>query len=236
MSSSQRYSVVIPAAGVGRRMGSEQPKQYIEIDGKTILEHTLEPFIQHPDIAQIVVVVSADDPYCQSMNCLQQAKVNVAYGGQERCHSVMNGIMHLRDTITPDEWVLVHDAARPCIHQSEISLLIEALKAHPVGGILAWPVRDTMKRSDDQGKIVDTIEREHLWHALTPQMFRWQILFDALNEAHNQGQVVTDEAQAVERMGLQPQLVAASCYTSKVTTPADLQLAQQYLAMHRRIR
>ncbi|MCK5876237.1 MAG: 2-C-methyl-D-erythritol 4-phosphate cytidylyltransferase [Candidatus Marithrix sp.] len=218
--------VIIPAAGIGSRMGSECPKQYLQLQGKTILQHTLERF-NLANIAGIVVCIAEHDTYWDELTFPMQ--VIRANGGKERCHSVLNGLQVLQQYAQPDDWVLVHDAARPCIRQTDIENLITKLVAHPVGGLLGLPVRDTMKRSDAKSEIVATVEREKLWHALTPQMFRLELLFNALQAVLSNNELVTDEAQAVEKQGLKPLLVTGHADNIKITHPQDLVLAELYL-------
>lgn len=229
MSTRSRYWAVIPAAGVGRRMQADKPKQYIEILGKTILEHTVQSFISHPQIAKVVVVVGADDPYWPELSIASDKKVIQAVGGEERCHSVLNGLSALNEHANVNDWVLVHDAARPCIDKHVIDHLMQQIAEHPVGGILAYPVRDTIKRSDANGQIAETIDRNSLWHAMTPQMFRVGALQSALQFVHDKGKVVTDEAQAMEFLSVKPLLITAPAYTNKVTQMGDLLNAEQYL-------
>lgn len=223
---SNNYWVIIPAAGIGSRMGSDCPKQYLEIQGKTILQHTLERF-NLKAIAGIVVCIADHDTYWDNLTLLMP--VIRANGGTERCHSVLNGLQVLQQQAQPDDWVLVHDAARPCVRQSDIETLIARLANHPIGGLLALPVRDTMKRSNAKAEIVETVERDGLWHALTPQMFRLELLVNALQTVLNNNELVTDEAQAIEKQGLKPLLVAGHADNIKITHPQDLALAELYL-------
>jgi len=223
---SNNYWVIIPAAGIGSRMGSDCPKQYLEIQGKTILQHTLERF-NLKAIAGIVVCIADHDTYWDNLTL--PMPVIRANGGTERCHSVLNGLQVLQQQAQPDDWVLVHDAARPCVRQSDIETLIARLANHPIGGLLALPVRDTMKRSNAKAEIVETVERDGLWHALTPQMFRLELLVNALQTVLNNNELVTDEAQAIEKQGLKPLLVAGHADNIKITHPQDLALAELYL-------
>jgi 2-C-methyl-D-erythritol 4-phosphate cytidylyltransferase len=226
-----KFWAVIPAAGVGSRMQAERPKQYLQLQGKTILEHTLARFLDHPMINGIVLVISEGDPYWQKIETVLTGDkpLLVATGGQERCDSVLNGLKILGDQVDKDDWVLVHDAARPCLTSQDIDKLIVELDTHAVGGILARPVHDTMKRDDGHANIAATVERKGLWHALTPQMFRYQILLDALSKALDDGYQVTDEASAMEHAGLTARLVEGRPENIKITRPEDLQLAALYL-------
>lgn len=220
---------VVPAAGIGSRMGLDTPKQYAELNGKTILEHTLSRLMSHPRIEGVVVAISDQDTFWPALGLSFDKPLLVVEGGKERCHSVLNGLLQLEQQLSPDDWVLVHDAARPCVRLADIDKLIAQLIDHPVGGILAAPVRDTMKRGNDQNDIVDTVERENLWHALTPQMFRLGLLKSSLENALQNGIVVTDEASAIEANGQVPHLVEGCHDNIKVTRFEDLSLAQYYL-------
>jgi len=218
--------MIVPAAGIGARMGNKCPKQYLPLDGKPILQHTLER-LNRPWIAGIVVCVAQNDTWFAQLKLPRQ--VIQAPGGAQRCHSVLNGLYALSSQAQPQDWVLVHDAARPCVRIQDIDTLRHQLSHHPVGGLLALPVRDTMKRANPQAQSVETISRLHLWHALTPQMFRFELLTQALQQALTQGIIVTDEAQAIEHLGYQPQLIEGHADNIKITHPADLTLAQLYL-------
>lgn len=219
---------VVPAAGIGSRMGSELPKQYISLAGKPILQHALECLCEHPAINGVVVALAEDDRWFDELD-FECKHLLRAPGGEQRCHSVLNGLVVLADVAADEDWVLVHDAARPCLRTADISRLIEAVQAQDNGGLLALPVRDTMKRADSNHCIEATIERDGLWHALTPQMFRLGELRKALEAAINSGDLVTDEAQAMEGVGAHPLLVEGSEDNIKVTRPGDLVLAELYL-------
>lgn len=223
------YWAVIPAAGVGTRMAAEIPKQYLSLRGRTIIEHTLERFLSHPRIDGIVVAVAADDPIWPTLPAAVRARIRRADGGAERCHSVLNALKVLASAGQGGDWALVHDAARPCVRRADIDLMIETLSDHPVGGILAVPVRDTMKRADGALSISATVDRSGLWHALTPQMFRVGALAAAIERALASGVKVTDEAQAMELIGLAPRLVEGHADNIKITRPQDLELAELYL-------
>lgn len=224
-----RHWVVIPAAGVGARMQADRPKQYLPLRGKTVIEHTLACFTHHPAIAGIVVALSPGDPYWPELNIPALMPLYVVAGGQERCHSVLHALRLLGRHAAANDWVLVHDAARPCLSRGDIDKLCAALASDEVGGLLAVPVRDTMKRADEAGRIRATEDRNGLWHALTPQMFRVGLLMQALEQALADGFAVTDEASAVEHIGLKPKLVAGRADNIKVTRPEDLALAEFFL-------
>ncbi|MCZ6802537.1 MAG: 2-C-methyl-D-erythritol 4-phosphate cytidylyltransferase [Proteobacteria bacterium] len=229
MSNNARYWVMIPAAGVGTRMGDDIPKQYISINGKTIIEHTLDCFIQREEIEGIVVAISKEDEYWSTLSVSNNEKIMIAPGGDERFQSVLNGLHTLTDKAQDNDWVLVHDAARPCLKQSVIDRLIIKLRTHDIGGILALPCRDTMKRSNAAGEIFETVERENLWHAQTPQMFKLGKLLAAIEKALNNNVHVTDEAMAMELSGYKPLLVQGHPENIKVTHKEDLKYMEMYL-------
>ena len=229
MNKNKNIWVIIPAAGVGKRMGSNTPKQYLQLNNKTIIEHTFDVFDKHESISEIVVAVSEGDEYWPSLNINVSKPLHIANGGKERSDSVLNGLKCLENKAADDDWVLVHDAARPCLRKEDLSLLIDSLSEHAVGGILAIPVRDTMKRSTGEKSIKATVDRENLWHALTPQMFHYSMLKNSLESAISNNQVVTDESSALELAGFQPALVEGHADNLKVTRPEDLALASFYL-------
>jgi 2-C-methyl-D-erythritol 4-phosphate cytidylyltransferase len=228
--SSPIYALV-PAGGSGSRMGSAVPKQYLEIDGRPVLWHTLRALIECPDIEKIALVVAPDDQQADVvLDSEWSERVEVVRcGGATRAHSVRNGLRHLHASGEANAWVLVHDAARPCLTQIELSTLIETLVDDAVGGILALPVADTVKRADALGRVAATVPRDSLWRAQTPQMFRLQTLLDALRLQPD----VTDEAQAIESLGLSPRLVPGKATNLKVTFPEDLALAAMILQAQR---
>lgn len=223
------YWAVVPAAGIGKRMGSDIPKQYLKLHGKTIIEHTLQRLSQIDAIEGIVVAIAKDDPWWPDLQLDITKPLNVVNGGAERCHTVQNGLYALKGKCTPDDWVLVHDAARPCVRVEDIDSMIQQLSKHEVGGLLGMPVRDTMKRTDDSSRVQKTVDREQLWHALTPQMFRYELLSKSLSQALNDQFLVTDEASAVEHAGYQPLMVEGHADNIKITRPEDLALADFYL-------
>ncbi|WP_330982891.1 MULTISPECIES: 2-C-methyl-D-erythritol 4-phosphate cytidylyltransferase [Enterobacterales] len=217
---------VVPAAGFGRRMQTECPKQYLSIGNKTILEHSVAALLAHPGVERVIIAISDGDVCFQQLPLAQHPQITVVEGGAERADSVLAGLRAAGDA----QWVLVHDAARPCLHQDDLERLIALRETSRVGGILATPVRDTMKRAEP-GKdgIAHTVDRNDLWHALTPQFFPRELLFDCLTRALNEGAVITDEASALEYCGFHPQLVAGRADNIKVTRPEDLALAEFYL-------
>lgn len=220
---SPRYVALIPAAGVGARMGANSPKQYLTIAGKSILQHTVNAFLNFPGISHTYVVVSEDDAFVDDYLLAADRMTILRCGGATRRDSVRNGLAYLADKLDAQDWVLVHDAARPGLTSALLQKLIEQVGSHAVGGLLALPVVDTVKRVQD-GK-VETVSRDGLWLAQTPQMFRYAMLCDALDQAEQ----VTDESSALELMGYSPVLVEGHACNLKVTLPADLLLAAQYL-------
>jgi 2-C-methyl-D-erythritol 4-phosphate cytidylyltransferase len=235
MSTASRHWAVVPAAGVGQRMAADRPKQYLPLCGRTVIEHSLERLLSHPAIEGIVVAVGVDDPYWADVRVESTKPVIRARGGRERCESVLNALRLLTDRIGPEDWAVVHDAARPCLAAEDLDRLLTALADDPLGGILATPVRDTMKREDGGGRVARTEERAGLWHALTPQMFRLGALVAALEQAEADGYVVTDEASAIEHVGGQPRLIEGRADNLKITRPEDLALAEFYLSRARAV-
>ncbi len=225
-----RYWAVVPAAGSGTRMAAELPKQYLQLGDRTVIEHTLDALLGCPALSGIVVVVAAGDEHWAGIrNSYRERPVSSADGGAERCHSVLNGLAQLAAQAGPDDWVLVHDAARPCLRPDDVTTLIETLAGATHGGLLGVPVADTMKRVDADLKVMETVDRSGLWHALTPQMFRIAELRAALQDAIDNGVLVTDEAAAMERAGYAPRMVQGHRDNIKITLPADLALAEFYL-------
>ncbi len=223
---------VVPAAGVGSRVGANMPKQYIRVNGMSIIEHTLKKLAACNAIEKIIVALSAEDEYFINLSTVNEYPIHIVEGGAERSDSVLAGLEYLKKIANDNDWVLVHDAARPCILIDDINRLISKLKKHKIGGILGLPVRDTMKRVSKgtmQPEITATLQREDMWHALTPQMFRLGTLYNALHECKNTNLVVTDEASAIEQIGLKPLMVEGRACNIKVTQPDDLQLAAFYL-------
>jgi 2-C-methyl-D-erythritol 4-phosphate cytidylyltransferase len=217
---------LVPAAGSGRRFGADIPKQYLHAAGKPLIEHALDALLSHDLIEGAVVALCADDSHWPGWTSLHGKPVLTCIGGGERTYSVLAALHALPAGVAVDVIVLVHDAARPNLRGEDISRLHEAAMAHPDGAILAAPVRDTLKRSDANASIAMTEPREGIWRALTPQAFRRDLLLRALEAASADGVAVTDDAQAVERLGLHPRLVEGREDNLKVTTPADLALAE----------
>ena len=229
MSNDTVYAVV-PAAGKGQRFGGDIPKQYLTLNGRSVLEHTLSRLAAHRQIARVVVAIAADDVRFEKLAGHLPSNVVKVYGGEERCHSVLAGLEWLGENTPASTLVMVHDAARPCLRASDIDRMIAAVTEGEVGAILGVPVRDTLKRSDAGGHIADTLDRTAVWRALTPQLFQLGPLRDAIESALNAGVIVTDEAQAMERSGLRPKLIHGHGDNIKITHPEDLELAE--LIMH----
>jgi 2-C-methyl-D-erythritol 4-phosphate cytidylyltransferase len=227
------YWALVPAAGSGRRMGADVPKQYLPLSGLPVLAHTLIRLAGFPGLRGIVVGLAPDDPYWPQVEA-QVANLpvplHVCEGGAERADTVINALRHLRAEADAGDWVLVHDAARPCVRHEDIHKLIEAAADGEDGAILALPVSDTIKRCDPLGWIESTVDRSTLWRALTPQLFPMEPLLEALEAAQADGVVVTDEAMAIERSGRRPRCVPAHADNIKITYNEDLALADFYLA------
>lgn len=225
-----RYYALVPAAGSGSRFGAATPKQYLPIAGRPLIHHALAPLCEHPDIDRVWVVLSRDDAIWGQQNWQALGpKVETFYcGGATRAESVRNGLVAAETALADDDWVLVHDAARPCLTRRLLDDLIGVVGGDAVGGLLATPLADTLKRADAEARVAATVPREGLWQAQTPQMFRAGLLRRAL-EAAPDVRAVTDEASAVEALGLRPKLVASDTTNFKVTYPADFAMAERIL-------
>lgn len=225
------FHALIPAAGFGARMGHELPKQYLPLNGRPMLYYALNTLCACPEISTVFVVLSPNDQLFHSFDWSDFGdKLQALYcGGNTRAQTVQNGL--LASELEPDDWVLVHDAARPCLAATHLSSLINELRDDPVGGILAVPVADTLKRSDGLQRVLCTENREHLWQAQTPQMFRAGLLATALGQCS----LVTDEASAIEAMGLEPRLVEGDSSNFKVTYPQDLRMAELLLTWQKQM-
>jgi 2-C-methyl-D-erythritol 4-phosphate cytidylyltransferase len=244
-SDAPRHWALIPAAGVGKRFGAETPKQYLPLAGRPVIDHAIAAFIDHPAIAGVVIVLGeADGWWADTSAFAGHPRVHRAPGGAERCHSVENGLALLAGIASEDDWVLVHDAARPCLRRADLDLLLDSLRDEPVGALLAVPITDTVKRAEaspvdvtqvdatqvDVTRVDATVPRADLWRAFTPQAFRLGLLRHALAEAAGSDQVVTDDASAVELLGRRPALIEGHADNIKITRPDDLPLAAFYLA------
>jgi 2-C-methyl-D-erythritol 4-phosphate cytidylyltransferase len=231
MSHSNQYSVVVPAAGIGKRMQKDCPKQYLQIAGKTIIEHTLANLLEHNQVKRVVVVLHPNDNQFAELPIANHPNIETVLGGKERCDSVLAGLNYLAED---EEWVVVHDAARPCLAKTDLTTLLQLADEGNTGGILATRVRDTMKRAsalkiNNQHIVEKTESRDNLWHALTPQFFRLNLLKKSLNQAEQQKAKITDEASAIELLGETVILVEGSASNIKITQPEDLLLAEFYL-------
>lgn len=236
MAKKARYFAIVPAAGIGTRMRSEVAKQYLKIQDRTILEITLSKLLSVKPELDITVCTSVNDQYWQTLHqsvFSQCDRISNTDGGATRANSVLNGLAAVKASAKDDDWVLVHDAARPCFSIERVEAMLEQLRDHPVGGILAEPVKDTLKRQQPSAtaEIQETVAREGLWQAQTPQMFRFGILWQAYQQAVTEIDQITDEASAVERLGLSPRLMVSDSSNIKITAPADLQLAEYCLAL-----
>lgn len=225
---------IVPAAGSGSRLGGALRKQYRDLAGRPMIAHTLARLLAHPAVAGAVVALAADDAQWSRLRLEFAKPVRTCVGGDDRAASVRAALQVLANHVGDDDVVLVHDAARPCLHASDLDRLVAAAQADAAGALLAAPVRDTLKRADAHGGVAATVSRELLWRALTPQAFRRGILTAALARAADDGIVVTDEAMAVERLGLRPRLVEGREDNIKVTVAEDLALAAYILSAQQR--
>lgn len=221
-----RHFLVIPAAGSGRRMQQDLPKQFLTLHGKTLLQHTLERMADsQPE--RIVLAAAADSRLADVLDGLApalRALIQVVPGGEERMFSVHNAVESLAGSAAAQDWILVHDAVRPCVRTEDVRLLLESIRDEPAGGLLACPVRDTLKRADASSHVAATVERSGLWQAATPQAFRHGVLLQALRSCAGEGYMATDEAAAVERLGYPVKLVQGHADNIKLTWPEDLTL------------
>jgi len=222
------FWAVIPAAGVGARMAADRPKQYLLLGGLTILEHSLLCFLDHPCLKGIVVSLAVDDPYWPTLPCALDSRIQRVAGGKERADSVLNALLHLHANGADDnDWVLVHDAARPNLSRADLDNLLGELAHDPVGGLLAVPAKDTLKRADANGRVSETVDRSLIWQAYTPQMFRLGALHRALADSLVSNVPITDEASAIEWAGQSPRLIEGRADNIKVTRPEDLEWLRQ---------
>lgn len=228
-----RYWLVMPAAGAGRRFGDTTPKQYASLCGRTVIEWALAPFVSDSRCAGITIAIATDDTRWPRLSD-RLPNVTVTPGGAERSESVRNALTTLGRRAQANDWVLVHDAARPCLSAEDRDRLLNEVESHPVGGLLATPVSDTLKQSDAQTAptVGKTVDRSGLWRAQTPQMFRYARLLEALEQAIAGRRFPSDESQAIEWLGDQPRLVEGSTQNIKITTSQDLLLAEALLKGH----
>jgi len=239
------FTVIVPAAGVGKRMQADCPKQYLMIHDKTILSHTLSTLLSHPRIRQVILALSENDQYFIDSDFVDHKDVIRVKGGKERVDSVRNALCVIDVEEFP--WVLVHDAARPCISHRDIDKLLETCLANNCGGLLATPVRDTMKRgfvgsielvdepkTNALNKVKETVERSQLWHALTPQLYKTSELYFAIEQSLAKSLSITDESSAMEQTGFSSLLVPGNSKNIKITHPDDLALAEYYLGRQKK--
>ncbi len=228
------YWVVVPAAGIGSRMGAACPKQYLPLLEKTVLEHTLERLLALPVITQIHVALAEDDEFWLQLALARNDNIIRVAGGKERADSVLNGLQALSALARDNDWVLVHDAARPCVRVQEVMALIDVVGDHPVGGILGVPVSDTLKQVSSA--VIDkTIDRSALWQAQTPQLFRIGLLRDCLQRALTEGKIITDEASALEAYDYRPLMIQGRSDNIKITRQEDLAIAAMLMQQQNNI-
>ena len=228
-----RCWAIIPAAGVGSRLGAHCPKQFLTLGDKALMAHTLDAVLMLSDSLEKVVVVLAD-PNCndwQKLGYHQLPIIHTTTGGATRAHSVWQGLQAIATQADEHDWVLVHDAARPVLRVEMVHRLMAAVTDHEVGGIVGMPVTDTVKSVSLKGNIEDTLVREKIWLAQTPQIFRYGVLCKALSQVLESGEIVTDESSAVERLGLQPKMVLGDPDNIKVTTWQDIEIIKSKLAL-----
>lgn len=225
----ERFWAIVPAAGHGSRMLADRPKQYLTLLDKPVIFHTLQRLLSHPQIEGVVVAVAEDDPYWGTLLLPAEWQIQLVTGGKERVDSVLNALSHLASRTVDNPWVLVHDAARPCLRHEDIDRMLAQLNKDPVGGILGVPVIETVKRVNSENRIIQTVNRDSLWRAATPQMFRLQPLIDAIELTRQAQCKITDEASAMEYAGLHPKMIEGHADNIKITLPQDLALAALYL-------
>jgi len=232
-STGPRYWAVIPAAGIGKRIqastANNTPKQYLKIQGRTILEHTLLRLKQINNLAGIVLVLGEDDDWWMQLDDSLRKEIITAKGGEQRVNSVYRGLQALKDIASAKDWILVHDAVRPCVALQDISTLCNELTDMETGGLLASPVRETLKKVSSDLMVESTVPREDYWLAATPQMFRYGVLIEAVEKALHDNVQITDEAHAMEYAGYAVKIVQGSADNIKITHPEDIFMAQQIL-------
>lgn len=220
----------MPAAGAGRRFGGDTPKQYLPLAGRAVILHALERVLAHPQVKGVLIGLAADDAHFAALQFQHPRLLGTYVGGSERADTVLKGLAALAVHAQPHDWVLVHDAVRPCLHKDDLARLLNATRDSPAGALLATPLADTLKEADAAGCVARTVPRDKLWRALTPQAFPIKTLRDALARALSAGAPITDEASAIEAAGGCPRLVAGRADNIKITLPTDLLLAERILA------
>ena len=221
---------IVPAAGIGRRMRAKVPKQYLNLNGRPIIETSLARIGSLNYVRQLVVMLNPEDSVWPTLGLEKNPKIVCQFGGENRYQTVLYGLRYLKSLAEDDDWVLVHDAARPCVRRKDIDNLFEQIADHAVGGLLGAPVDNTMKLVDDEKEVVATVDRVNVWSAFTPQVFRFRLLLDALEAVDKSQKTVTDEATAVEGYGYRPKMVLGNRDNIKITHPNDLNLAAQILS------
>lgn len=226
---------VVPAAGIGSRMKTDRPKQYLDLYGAPVIKHSIETLFSLEKLQGVVVSIAVEDRWWPEVEFDDHwaDRIMIAEGGEERSDSVLNALNLLSEKASDDDWVLVHDAARPCLREADLGGMVNKLWNHTVGGILAAPLSDTIKRSDINRGIVETVDRSGLWRALTPQMFRLGMLRSALKQSMEDGISVTDDSQAIEHLGFQPEIVEGDAENMKITHPGDILLAEEIMRRER---
>lgn len=224
---------IVPASGVGHRMQGQKPKQYLPLGGKTIIEHTLDRLLSFDGIDGVVLVLRPDDRDWQTINYQSEKPLITTSGGELRQHSVFNGLVKLLEQKFDDPYAMVHDAVRPLVCHADLRKLIEAAIDHSAGALLALPITDTLKHQDQDSNIDRTVPRAGLWRAFTPQLFKAKLLHRALEQVIENDREVTDDASAIESLGLRPRLVECNAENLKITWPEDLSLATQILRRQR---
>ena len=226
----ERYWLVVPAAGTGQRMQAGRPKQYLHLQKRFLLDVTLARLLRAMTFNGCLVALHPADSWWGQSESARDSRITTCAGGQERRDSVLQALQALAARASADDWVLVHDVARPCFDPADLEKLVCALRGHPVGGLLACPVSDTLKHAGVDHEVTGTLDRSGIWRALTPQMFRFGLLREALQQAAADGMPVTDEASAVEHSGRSPRLVEGRSDNIKVTVPGDLPMAEFILS------
>lgn len=227
--SGRKYWCVIPAAGIGARVHADKPKQYLSLKNKPILTRVIDLFSTVTEIEKVVVVLNAQDHWWPTLSLAHPEKVLTAIGGKERVHSVLLGLQFLSDFADPNDFVLAHDAARPCLQSDDIMRFISELENHPVGGLLGLPVVDTLKKVDSDNVVLETIARTDIWQAQTPQCFRYGLLKSAIEKALSENKIVTDESSAIENAGLKSKMILGNTNNIKITFAEDMKLAEKLL-------
>ncbi|MDP1574746.1 MAG: 2-C-methyl-D-erythritol 4-phosphate cytidylyltransferase [Coxiellaceae bacterium] len=228
-----KHFVIIPAAGTGTRMNTDIPKQYLKIHNETILQRVVNVFSSIKQIEKVIIALHADDHWWPTLQLSHPEKVLTVIGGKERVHSVFLGLEFLKNHADTDDFVLVHDAARPGISTKNIIALLAEIKDHPAGGLLGLPVVDTLKKVNQEDEVIETLSREQLWHAQTPQCFRYGLLKPAIERSLQENKIITDEASAMEQNGHHPKMVLGDVRNFKITFPEDLVLAELLLTDRR---